>query len=57
VRNRVVINLMCVIVIGMAFTVPLSAQNTGVTGSFVLGGVDAKLAHVRVMRTLLDDKT
>lgn len=56
-RNRVVVHLTCFLVIGMAFTVPLGAQKTGVTGTFVLDGADAKLAHVRVMRTLLDDTT
>jgi hypothetical protein len=55
--NRVVVKLMCVFVIGLAFTMHLAAQNTGVTGTFVLGGVDAKLAHVRVMRTVLDEQT
>ena len=36
---------------------PLSAQNPSVTGTFVLGGTDAKLSHLRVVRMVLDERT
>lgn len=55
-RNQLVVRLAFVLMISMAFAVPFVAQTPGVTGSFILGGTDAKLTHVRMMRTLLDEK-
>ena len=56
-RNQLVIRLVCVLVTWGSLTATFLAQNPAVTGTFILGGTDAKLTHVRVARFVLDEQT
>ncbi len=56
-HNQFVVRLAFVLVTWASMTSLFFAQNPSVTGTFVLGGTDAKLTHVRVVRTVLDERT
>jgi hypothetical protein len=47
--------LLVLVIVVAVLVIPAFAQKSTVKGTFVLGGVDARLTNVRAVRTVLDD--